>query len=72
MTGYNAALASGDPVVATTLNPAGDMPGPFAGKSTNCRSCHFVTEFQGGGECGQSDVRGLHDAEPAAGVAERL
>ena len=47
MTGYNAALTAGDPVVATTLNPAGDMPGPFAGQSTNCRSCHFVTEFQG-------------------------
>ena len=47
MTGYNAALASGDAVVATVMNPAGNMAGPFAGKSINCRSCHFVTEFQG-------------------------
>ena len=47
MTGYNTPLTTGDPVVATTLNPAGNLPGPFAGQSTNCRSCHFVTEFQG-------------------------
>ena len=25
----------------------GPLPGPFAGQSINCRSCHFVTEFQG-------------------------
>ncbi len=47
MSGYNAPLAAGDPIVATIPNGAGSLPGPFAGKSTNCRSCHFVTEFQG-------------------------
>ncbi len=25
----------------------GSLPGPFAGQAMNCRSCHFVTEFQG-------------------------
>jgi cytochrome c peroxidase len=47
MTGINAPLAVGDPVVATVSTPAGVLPGPFAGKAINCRSCHFVTEFQG-------------------------
>ena len=48
MTGVNEPLATGDPVVATVENVStGPMPGPFAGQSINCRSCHFVTEFQG-------------------------
>jgi len=47
MTGVNAPLAVGDPVVATVPTPNGPLPGPFAGQSINCRSCHFVTEFQG-------------------------
>ena len=49
MTDVNAPLAVGDPVVSTVQNvyaPA-PMPGPFAGESINCRSCHFVVEFQG-------------------------
>ena len=33
-------------------NPNGPLPGPFAGQSINCRSCHFVTEFQGVGGAG--------------------
>jgi cytochrome c peroxidase len=47
MTGVNDPLAVGDPVVATVESPSGPLPGPFAGQSINCRSCHFVTEFQG-------------------------
>ena len=47
MTGVNAPLATGDPVVQQVENPNGPLPGPFAGQSINCRSCHFVTEFQG-------------------------
>ncbi len=46
MTGVNTPLASGDPVVATVDTPSGSLPGPFANQSINCRSCHFVTEFQ--------------------------
>jgi hypothetical protein len=35
-------------VVQTVQNSYGaPLPGPFAGQSINCRSCHFVTEFQG-------------------------
>ena len=45
MMGTNDALAAGDPVVAQVSTPAGVLPGPFAGESINCRSCHFVTEF---------------------------
>jgi len=46
--GINSPLATGDPVVAQVQNVySGPMPGPFAGQSINCRSCHFVVEFQG-------------------------
>ncbi|HTZ33037.1 MAG TPA: hypothetical protein VMH31_11300 [Methylomirabilota bacterium] len=45
MTGTNESLAVGDPVVAQVSTSAGVLPGPFAGESINCRSCHFVTEF---------------------------
>ena len=47
MTSVNAPLLSGDPSVGQVQTLNGPLPGPFAGQSTNCRSCHFVTEFQG-------------------------
>lgn len=47
MTDVNKPLPSGDPVVAQVQTLNGPLPGPFAGQSINCRSCHFVTEFQG-------------------------
>src|SRR3984885_11912640 len=47
MTEVNSPLAVGDPVVAQTQTLSGPLPGPFAGQSINCRSCHFVVEFQG-------------------------
>jgi hypothetical protein len=48
MTGVNDPLAVGDPVVQTVQNVnTGPMPGYFAGQSVNCRSCHFVVEYQG-------------------------
>jgi hypothetical protein len=47
MTAVNQPLATGDPIVDTVATPNGPLPGPFAGQSINCRSCHFVTEFQG-------------------------
>lgn len=47
MTGVNTPLAVGDPVVQQVYTTNGTLPGPFAGQSMNCRSCHFVTEFQG-------------------------
>ncbi len=31
----------------TGADANGPLPGPFAGQSINCRSCHFVTEFEG-------------------------
>src|ERR1017187_8027870 len=45
MTGVNLPLAVGDPVVEQVSTTSGSLPGPFAGQSMNCRSCHFVTEF---------------------------
>ena len=47
MAGVNQPLRTGDPVVAEVETTTGTLPGPFAGQSINCRSCHFVTEFEG-------------------------
>lgn len=47
MTDVNTPLTTGDPVVDTVQTTNGTLPGPFAGQSINCRSCHFVTEFEG-------------------------
>lgn len=47
MTGVNQTLSAGDPVVEQVQTTTGTLPGPFAGAAINCRSCHFVTEFQG-------------------------
>jgi cytochrome c peroxidase len=47
MTSVNAPLPAGDPTVAAVQTVNGTLAGPFAGMSMNCRSCHFVTEFQG-------------------------
>jgi hypothetical protein len=47
MSGVNQPLATGDPVVQEVQTTSAPLPGPFAGQSINCRSCHFVTEFQG-------------------------
>jgi cytochrome c peroxidase len=47
MTGVNEPLAAGDPAMDLVYTTTGTLPGPFAGQSINCRSCHFVTEFQG-------------------------
>ncbi len=46
MTDVNQPLATGDPVLQQVDTANGPLPGPFAGQSINCRSCHFVTEFQ--------------------------
>jgi cytochrome c peroxidase len=40
----NAPLAAGDPVVEQIETTGTPLPGPFAGESINCRSCHFVDE----------------------------
>jgi cytochrome c peroxidase len=47
MTGVNDPLPTGDPVLNTVETTSGTLPGPFAGQAMNCRSCHFVTEFEG-------------------------
>ena len=47
MTGVNTPLTTGDPAVAEVQTTSGTLPGPFAGQAINCRSCHFVTEFEG-------------------------
>jgi cytochrome c peroxidase len=40
----NDALPSGDPVLATTETIDQPLPGPFAGLTMNCRTCHLVDE----------------------------
>lgn len=43
----NAVLATGDPTVDFSVTTTGVLPGPFAGTSMNCRSCHLVDEQLG-------------------------
>src|ERR1700759_2481213 len=67
MTDVNTPLAVGDPVVATTQvydAPGGTLPGPFAGQSINCRSCHFVVEFQGVANAGNRTYADFTDHSP--------
>src|SRR5262245_59414078 len=43
----NAVLAVGDPTMEFTATAGSPLPGPFAGTSMNCRSCHLVDEQKG-------------------------
>jgi len=40
----NATDISGDPVMDSTQTLHGPLPGPFAGKTMNCRACHLEDE----------------------------
>jgi hypothetical protein len=65
MTDVNAPLAVGDPVVSQVQNVnGGPMPGPFAGQSINCRTCHFVDEFQGVPNAGNRTYADFTDHSP--------
>jgi cytochrome c peroxidase len=64
MTGVNDPLVAGDPVVAQVLTTGGTLPGPFAGESINCRSCHFVVEFQGVAGAGNRTYADFIDHSP--------
>ena len=46
----NAVVPTGDPTMDFTATTGDPLPGPFAGTSMNCRSCHLVDE--------QKDVSG--------------
>lgn len=41
----NEPLSGGDPVMQTSETVGAPLPGPFAGRSMNCRSCHLVDEL---------------------------
>ena len=48
----NATGISGDPALNETVSAGSNLPGPFAGKTMNCRTCHLEDEQQnapGGG-----------------------
>jgi cytochrome c peroxidase len=45
----NHPLSQGDPTVNFVQTTSGKILGPFAGKSVNCRSCHFVDDVKDGG-----------------------
>ncbi|MBV8880138.1 MAG: hypothetical protein JO332_09260 [Planctomycetaceae bacterium] len=42
--GVNAPLAGGDPVMERSVGVDVDRPGPYAGRSMNCRACHLVND----------------------------
>ncbi len=64
MTGINQPLAQGDPVVAKVETMNGTLPGPYAGQSINCRSCHFVVEFTGVQNAGNRSYADFTDRSP--------
>jgi len=41
---YAAQPGRADPVMSTTRTTDGALPGPFAGRTINCRGCHLVDE----------------------------
>jgi cytochrome c peroxidase len=43
----NAVPPTGDPTMDFTVTTGSPLPGPFAGASMNCRSCHLVDEQTG-------------------------
>ena len=43
----NAVVPTGDPTMDFTTTTGDPLPGPFAGASMNCRSCHLVDEQKG-------------------------
>ena len=59
----NHPLLSGNPTSAQLSTPAGPINGPFAGKSTSCRSCHLVDDASGASTSTYGDyARRLRDA----------
>ncbi|HEY7376941.1 MAG TPA: hypothetical protein VIF57_32580 [Polyangia bacterium] len=48
----NEPLAAGDPVLDALETTGDPQPGPFAGKSMNCRACHLVDEAPDPGTTG--------------------
>ena len=65
MTDVNTPLGVGDPVVSQVQNSnTGPMPGPFAGQSINCRSCHFVDEFEKTPNAGNRTYADFTDHSP--------
>ena len=73
MTDINAPLAVGDPVVNQVQNAnGGPMAGPFAGQSINCRTCHFVDEFQGAPNAGNRTYADFTDHSPIPRAAHRV
>jgi cytochrome c peroxidase len=45
----NEPLAKGDSVMEKSPREGEPLPGPFAGRSMNCRACHLVNEFRNSG-----------------------
>lgn len=67
-TDFNRELASGDPVMSKTKHQGGDLPGPFVGKSMNCRACHLVDEHV---KSPQGGMRTYADFAPRSPIPQR-
>lgn len=73
-TGINDPLEHGDPVMDFTLTPSGKLPGPFRGKSMNCRACHLVDEFAATADqpsAAQGGMRTYSDYAPRSPIPHR-
>jgi cytochrome c553 len=64
----NHPLAQGDPLLESVDLPGKQFHGPFATRSINCRSCHFVAEF---GRAGLGYQRAYSDFAQRSRVPQR-
>ena len=65
---YYANPQKADPVVSHTVTSSGELPGPFKGKTINCRSCHFVDEHL---DTAVAGIRTYADFAPRSPVPAR-
>ena len=72
MTGINAALATGDPVVATVSTPGGVLPGAVCREGNQLPVVPFRYRVSGSSGSGQSDVFRFCGAQPVADSDEWL
>ena len=64
----NQPLAAGDPVLDALETTGAPQPGPFAGKSMNCRACHLVDE---GPDPGTTGIRTYADFARRSPIPDR-
>lgn len=69
---YAAHPDQADPVMNTTITTRGELRGPFAGKTMNCRSCHMVDEHADNPAAGMRSYADFASHSPVPARADGL